>query len=781
MGPRASQSPRDPTFGPLLREFRMRAGLTQEALAERSGLSVRGISDLERGLKRAPRRDTVALLLEALDLSPDERAALAAARTPPAETAPDRAVRLPLAPTPLVGREREVAAVVDLLGSDDVRLLTLVGPGGVGKTRLALAAAHRLVDGCADGAVFVDLAPVRDPALVLPAIAAALEVRDTGARELAEALASAVGARQLLLVLDNCEQVVRAAPDIAALLAACPALTVLATSRVVLRIAAEQVVPVPPLGLPDRSAPTSLREVERSEAVALFAARARAAEPAFGLTAATAEDIAELVHRLDGLPLAIELAAARIRALPPGALLARLDRRLPLLTGGARDAPARQRTMRDTLAWSHDLLSPNEQALFLRLAVFVGGFTLEAAEAVGATARQDVDVLDGLAGLVDSSLLDQLEGSDDEPRFGMLETVREFALERLAASGEENAARQAHAAYFLRLAKHANPHLSGAGQGAWLRRLEADHPNYRVALETLAASDDHDAYLRLTVNLGLFWWFRAHLAEGRRHLERALSRAPAPTPQRVGALIGIGRIAASQGDVAAAESLLRQSVALARSLDLPLWGALFELGQAVEYAGDLARAVPIYESALADARELNDATGTSNVLWALSEVAYGRGDLEAAGRLNEETIALLRSGGEPFVLSLSLVTNGEVALGWGDLPRAVVAYQEALEIALGIDMQWAIAGALAGFAAVPAARGHHVAAAELLGAASTIREASHQDRFANFYHHAQTTQTVRAALGEEAFVAAWESGRAMSAEDAIDLPRTLGLLEKSSS
>ena len=780
MAPRTSHITGEPTFGTLLREFRTRAGLTQEALAERAGLSARGISDLERGLKRAPRRDTVALLLEALVLSPVEREALEAARAPRPEAVPGRDARLPVAPTPLVGREREVAAVVDLLGSDDVRLVTLVGPGGVGKTRLALAAAHRLGERFVDGAVFADLAPVRDPALVLPTVAAALGVRDTGARTLADSLAIAIGTRHLLLVLDNCEQVVRAAPEVAALLAVCPALRILATSRVVLRIAAEQVVPVLPLALPDRSARTSLPELARSEAVALFVARARAAEPAFGPTAATAEAIAALVHRLDGLPLAIELAAARIRALPPATLLARLDRRLPLLTGGARDAPARQRTMRDAIAWSYDLLAPDERVICRWLSVFAGGFTLEAAEAVAATARQDVDVLAGLAALVDASLLHRLAGSDDEPRFGMLETVREFAQDQLAASGEDVTLRGAHAAYFLALAEHAKPHLSAADQGAWLRRLEAEHPNIRVALATLAASDDHDAYLRLAANLGVFWWMRAHLAEGRLHLEHALARAAAPTPHRAEALTGIGRIVTSQGDLAAGETWLRQGEALARSLDVPglLWQALFERGQAAEYADDDARAVPLYEAALAVARELNDAQAASVPLWALSEVAYGRGDLETSGRLGEEAIALLRSGGDEFMLSLCLVTRGGVALGWGDLPRAVVAYQEALELALGIEMQWVVAGALAGFAAVAAARGHHVAAAGLLGAAATIREASHQDRFANFYHHAQTTQAVRAAVGEAAFVAAWEAGRAMPAEEAVDLPRSLGLLEK---
>ncbi len=694
---------------------------------------------------------------------------------PPGSTDTPGPVRLPTPLTALLGRDAEVREVAELLA--DHRLVTLTGPGGVGKTRLAIDAARTATPVFPEGMVFVDLAPVRDPALVLPAIAQALEVREAPGIPLDRALAAALGNRRILLVLDNFEHVVAAAAGIAALLATCPHLVVLATSRAALAVRGEHIVAVEPLAVPVHAG--SVADLGRSPAAALFIDRAQSARPGFALTPETAPIVAAICARLDGLPLAIELAAARVKMLPPAALLERLTQTLPTLTGGARDLPDRQRTLRDTIAWSHDLLSPDEQALFRRLGVFVGGCTLEEAEAI-ANPGGVFDTVDVLAGLMDQSLVRQVEGSGDEPRFGMLETVREFAQDQLATSGEDATLRAAHAAYFLRLAEHANPHVSGAEQGVWHRRLEADHPNFRVALETLAMRDDHDAYLRLTANLALFWWMRGHLAEGRRYLDRALSRAPAPTPQRAEALIGIGRIAASQGDFAAAETWLRQSVALARSLIMPalLSWALFELGQAVEYAGDLARAVPLYEAALADARDRNDAHATSVVLFALSEVAYGRGDLAAAGRLNEETIALLRSSGEPFVLSVGLLTSGEVALGRGDLPRAVGAYQEALDLALGIDMPWAIAGALAGFAAVPAARGHHGAAAELLGAAATIRDASHQDRFPNFYHHAHTTQTVRAALGEAAFVAAWEAGRALSAEEAIDLPRSLGLLAK---
>ena len=323
--------------------------------------------------------------------------------------------------------------------------------------------------------------------------------------------------------------------------------------------------------------------------------------------------------------------------------------------------------------------------------------------------------------------------------------------------------------------------MYGAGQREWLRKLEVEQPNFRMALSTLEANDDVERYLRLTANLGLFWFLHAHFAEGRAFLERALSRAVAPTPDRAEALTGLGRIVTCQGDLTAGEKWLRQSEALARSLDVPavLWQALFQRGLVAEWEGDDERAVPLYEAALAVARELNDIQATGVVLYTLGDAAYRRGDLEAAERLSAESVALVRTAGDEWVLSLGLTTVGAVALAQGDTPRATAAYQEALDLGLGINADWAIASALAGFAAVAAARGEYIAAAQLLGATETLREASHQQRLTNYIHHAQTTLAVQSVLGESAFAAAWNTGRGLPEEDAVDLPRALGLYAES--
>lgn len=494
-------------FGLVLKRFRIAAGLTHEALAERASLGARTISDLERGVSRTPRADTLTLLIDALGLPLEHQALLeAAARPEPdlarlAASAPRRLNSLPHPLTSFIGRDAEISAVRDLLLQDHTRLLTLTGPGGVGKTRLSLHVASQLDAVFRDGVVAVDLAPLASPDDIPQAIGRALGAVDEGPLSL-EDLFTALEQKQLLLLLDNFEHLLAAAPLVTDVLRACPQVTVLATSRAALRLSGEQEYPVPPLPAPDLSHLPAMEALADYAAVRLFVERAARVRPDFVLTSTNAGAVAAICAQLDGLPLAVELAAARIRTLPPQILMERMQTSprtpLGLLAGGVRDAPARQQTLRDTIAWSHDLLSASEQTLFRRLAIFVGGSTLEAAEAVcGELSETDtvdvslgtkvripgMDVVEGFHGLVDNSLVSQDDGVDGAPRFRLLETIRAYAWEQLAASGEEGLMRQRHATYFLSLVE-ATGALLFASERTQVRQA-AEHGNIQAALQWL--------------------------------------------------------------------------------------------------------------------------------------------------------------------------------------------------------------------------------------------------------------------------------------------------------
>lgn len=486
-----ARSAAPPTFGALLKQYRLAARLSQDQLAERAGLSVRGISDLERERRRLPRRDTLALLVAALALSPADRRAFEDAASglagSPSHATPNPRSNLPSPPTPLVGRADEFADAVARLRSEDVRLLTLIGAGGVGKTRLAQAVGRALLPDYADGVWLIELESVHDPHLVIAAIAGVMGVEQSSGASLLESVIGELRAAKVLLVLDNFEHLVDAAPKIAILLQSCPLARLLVTSRAPLHVRGEHELVVRPFAVPDTQRLPDLDELARNPAVALFLQRARAVRSDFSLTSANAMTVAAICRRVDGLPLALELAAAWVKLLSPAALLARLEQPLPLLTGGARDLPERHQTLRGTVAWSYDLLSHREKALFRRLAVFVGGCTVTAVKAMcRAGDERGEPFLDWVASLLDKSLLVQLQtagGDEDEPRFGMLDTVREFGLECLAAVGELRRSRERHAVYFQAMAKMAEQALTDPHGHLLLAKLDLEHDNLRAARE----------------------------------------------------------------------------------------------------------------------------------------------------------------------------------------------------------------------------------------------------------------------------------------------------------
>jgi len=693
--------------------------------------------------------------------------------TPPSALAEEPS-RLPRPRTPLIGRERDIAALVALLGADETSLVTLTGPGGVGKTRLALATATALADAFPNGVALVRLAAVRDPALMLPTIAQAFGLRDGGDAPLLERLGRALRDKAPLLVLDNFEQVVEAAPDLADLLDACPRLTILVTSRVRLRLSGERECAVSPLPLPadDAAAADALRQVA---SVRLFVERAQAVNADFALTAGNAAAVAAICRRLDGLPLAIELAAARVKVLPPPQLLLRLEHRLPLLIGGGRDQPERLRTMRAAIAWSYDLLTPEAQIFFRRLAVFVGGFTLEAAAAVaGAVSGEDLDVLDGVAALLEQSLLrlDERPGSEGatSPRYRMLETIREFGQEQLAASGEAELTNRRHADFFAALAEQAEMPLV-AGDARWLERLTAEHGNLRAALTWAIEDGATEPALRLVGALMPFWYLRGEFTEGQAWVERALALdgdVHVPPWVRVSALGTASQHARLHGDLARAIALGEEGLALARSSDdqLGTGNMLLQLGDACNYQRHFDRASAYYTEAAAVFAELNEPHLVLQAVENLAMNALGRGDDAEAVRWAEEGFARAHALAQPWSIARALFIMGMLAYKGGDPAGAATAAQESLAIHWQEGHRYNVMWRL-DFVAVLAADLSPERAARLFGAAEGLRDEFGMPLHGNWDDRDPAVARIRAALGEEAFAAAWAAGRALPLDGAV--------------
>jgi predicted ATPase/serine/threonine protein kinase len=731
----------------------------------------------------------------------------------PAETRP---INLPVPRTGFVGREKEVAAAQELMLRAGVRLVTVTGPGGIGKTRFAVEVASGLVERFPGGTYFVPLSAVSDAGLIASVILQTLGIREAGGQSPLEILKKNLQdslRRPVLLVLDNFEHLVKAVPTVAELLAAGPNLKILVTSRSALHVYGEHEFPVPPLGLPDSHSAPSLEVLSQCPAVALFVQRAVAAKPDFELNRENAAAITEICAKLDGLPLAIELAAARVKVLSPASMRTRLASRLQLLTGGARDLPQRQQTLRAAMDWSYDLLSAPEQKLFRRLSVFVG-CNLEGVEAVCDTKGDlDLDLLDGMASMVDKSLVQQVEPAKDESRYVMLQTIREYALEKLKASGEEALTKRAHAAYCLVLAEEEATEKTSAEGTEWLERFSFEHDNFRAGLEWLTESGDAEWGLRLGAALFRFWEAREYLSEGRDSLGKLLRLASAATPTkaRERALFAAGVLAVEQGDYASADALIRESldiarqfsdqqgaavslnalaviargrgdVAAARSLleeSMVLWRelgdqkavarSLSNLANIAKLQGDNARARSLYAECLSIFRELGDRTG---VAWSTNyqgDVARDQGHSAAARKLYEQGLAIFRELDDRWGIAGTLADLGSLAREQGDYPRAHAMYRESIKLFQELDHKRGIARLLECFACAAAVQLEPRRSLRLAAAAAALRQnigapltpAEQAKLEASLY-------PARQALTNTAGTAAWLEGCALPIEKAID-------------
>ena len=727
---------------------------------------------------------------------------------PPLVSLNARPHNLPSHPTALLGRERELAEIRELIDYG-ARLVTLTGPGGTGKTRLSLQVAADLLDEFDHGVFLVELAPTSDPALVPATIAKALGVRDPGGRPVLEPLKDFVRGKSLLLVLDNFEQIVSAASVVSDLLTTSPGLKALITSREPLRLRGEHEYTVSPLTLPEPHQEATPAAIAHSPAVALFVQRAQEIRADFALTDENVGAVAEICARLDGLPLAIELAAARVRLLTPQVLVGRLERRLPLLTGGARDLPARQRTLRDAIAWSYDLLDETERRLFRRLAVFVGGWTLEATEAV-CDLDGDLDALDGLESLVAKSLVRQDSDGGGNVRFRMLETVREYAFGLLEANGETAILRRRHAEFLVTIGEKTASRQTRADVVTWMDRLQAEHDNLRAALTWSAELEaTNDLMARLAGPPWRFWLTKGHFVEGRYLLERTLDRASTRST-RISVLQGIGTVAVFQQDFARTQDAFSEMAALGRAFEdwTAVAYAVAYLGFVARQTGDFSRAERLGAESVALARQYGDEESLATALLMQSQVPLGQGDYDRATVLFEESLSVARGGCVTFLVPHILQNLARATSGRGELAQALALCDEAHGLFLRRGDRWGLENAARVLLRIAQLQGNPVRGralareslllnrdvgspgniatdlealawvarldgiprrtARLLGAAEALRDAVRRPLQPGERVEPETDLTLaRAALGEDEFAAAREEGHAMSLEQAI--------------